>query len=199
MNEKKYFRQVSSFRGVGAYQHAPTPPSPDLCEDSALRDDAARAALARARNTAREAGLRPGMLPRKRRRRNSEPLTSSAGPDRRDPQLLGDELGRLIETRGWRKDVSAASVMGSWPAVAGLDIARHSAPVSFEEGILVVRAESTAWATQLTYMIPQLQARIDDAIGNGVVTNIRVTGPSAPSWKRGPRRSRGPGPRDTYG
>lgn len=104
-----------------------------------------------------------------------------------------------MRERGWDQDVSAASVMGRWPVLVGAEIAEKATPVSFEDGVLQVRATSTAWATQLTYMVPSLLAAIEEAVGPGVVSSIRVSGPSAPSWKRGPRRASGRGPRDTYG
>ena len=65
--------------------------------------------------------------------------------------------------------------------------------------MLTVRAESTAWATQLQLLTASLLASIADGVGEGVVNELRVVGPSAPSWVRGPRRVAGRGPRDTYG
>lgn len=113
---------------------------------------------------------------------------------------LGDQLDRLLRDRDWRVDVAAGSVMGRWEEIVGSDIAAHATPVSFENGVLTVRAESTAWATQLRWLTATLLARMDEAVGAGVVTDLRVVGPSAPSWKRGPRSaSDGRGPRDTYG
>ena len=45
----------------------------------------------------------------------------------------------------------------------------------------------------------QLLAKIAAAVGNGVVTSLKITGPAAPSWRKGPRHIAGRGPRDTYG
>ncbi len=90
--------------------------------------------------------------------------------------------------------------MGRWPRLVGPEIAAHSEPVSFELGRLVVRADSTAWATQLRLLLSSILGRIESDVGEGVVTEIRVVGPGAPTWSRGPRRvSDGRGPRDTYG
>jgi predicted nucleic acid-binding Zn ribbon protein len=64
----------------------------------------------------------------------------------------------------------------------------------------VLRADSTAWATQVRLLAEDLKARIDSQLGAGVVKTITVNGPVAPSWKKGPRSVRGGrGPRDTYG
>lgn len=167
-----------------------TPPTPDL---------AASAALARARAAARDQGLRPGSRPVRRRRRGPDATYSGQAAGGRDPKLLGEQLDALLVDRGWNVDVSAGAVMGRWPAIVGPEVAQHCAPVSFEEGVLVVRADSTAWATQLRYMSSSLLGRIESETGAGVVVSLKVVGPSAPSWSRGPRRASGPGPRDTYG
>lgn len=170
--------------------------------DGVETDDAHRAAaaaLARAREAARAKGLRPGSRPTTRRRRRSEATFSGSNTGGRDPVLLGDGLDRLLLDRGWQVDIAAGSVMGRWPVIVGLDVARHCTPVTFDDGVLVVRADSTAWATQLRLMAPTLLQRLAEEAGEGVVGELRVVGPAAPSWSRGLRRSAGPGPRDTYG
>jgi predicted nucleic acid-binding Zn ribbon protein len=83
--------------------------------------------------------------------------------------------------------------------VVGADIAARCHPVSLVNGDLKVSAESTAWATQLRLMAPQILARITADLPRGLVKKIVITGPSGPSWKHGPWSSRGRGPRDTYG
>ncbi|EUA43614.1 hypothetical protein I553_8692 [Mycobacterium xenopi 4042] len=65
--------------------------------------------------------------------------------------------------------------------------------------MLKISAESTAWATQLRIMQAQLLAKIAAAVGDGVVTSLKISGPAAPSWRKGPLHIAGRGPRDTYG
>ncbi|HET7305055.1 MAG TPA: DciA family protein [Segeticoccus sp.] len=167
--------------------------------EPAEADEAALAAFARARKAARDRGLRPGS-PASRRRVPRGTRTDSDRPaSRRDPELLGDQLDRLLLDRGWNADVAVGSVMGRWPAIVGAQVAEHSRPVTFEDGVLTVRAESTAWATQLRLLSSSILGRLEAEVGAGVVQELRIQGPSAPSWSRGPRRARGPGPRDTYG
>ncbi len=164
-------------------------------------EDAAAAALARARAAALEKGLRPGMKPRKRTRPIGQGVTlSGSDRDGRDPTLLGDQLDRLIADRGWKVDVAVGSVMGRWRDIVGPDIAEHVEPVSFTDGVLTVRADSTAWATQMRLLASHVLARVGEEIGAGAVTELRVLGPGGPTWRRGPRRSPDSrGPRDTYG
>lgn len=162
-------------------------------------EDAASSALARARATAAKKGLKPGMKPRPKRRRHPTG-TPTKGAGGRDPMTIGDQLERLVGDRGWQVDVAAGSVMGRWSEIVGPQVAEHCQPVTFEDGVLSVRADSTAWATQIRLLSSSLLGRISDAVGPDVVHELRVHGPSAPSWRRGPRRSSdGRGPRDTYG
>ncbi|HET9656157.1 MAG TPA: hypothetical protein VFP72_12445, partial [Kineosporiaceae bacterium] len=47
---------------------------------------------------------------------------------------------------------------------------------------------------------PTLMRRLAEEVGESTVQKIVVRGPSAPSWRRGPRVAPGSqGPRDTYG
>ncbi len=124
---------------------------------------------------------------------------SGPGPDGRDPQLLGAATSDLARSRGWNGKVAEGSVFGRWRAVVGEQIAAHAAPTSLNEGVLTVSAESTAWATQLRMVQSQLIAKIAAAVGDGVVTSLKIIGPVGPTWKKGPRRVPGRGPRDTYG
>jgi predicted nucleic acid-binding Zn ribbon protein len=160
-------------------------------------EDAAAAALQRARAAARAKGLRPGLKPIGGRRRGAK--GGKTPRDGRDPLLLGDQLDRLLADRGWQVDVAVGSVMGRWPQIVGEEVAQHCAPVTFEFGVLTVRAESTAWMVQLQLLESTIMGRLEAETGKGTVTALKIVGPSAPSWSRGPRRSQGPGPRDTYG
>lgn len=172
-------------------------------------DGAARAALQRAKDAARARGVgasagrrtpfgtgaaRPGRAPGRGDDPGSEPF--GAG---RDPVPVASSLGRLIAERGWQEPVSVAGVMGRWRDVVGDSLADHCRPESFEEGALVVRADSTAWAMQVRLLLPQLERRLAEEVGEGVVESVRVLGPGGPSWHRGPRSVPGRGPRDTYG
>ena len=163
--------------------------------------DLGRAALAAAQSAARRRGAAGGATARRApsgsgRRRGGY---SSAGPDERDPQSLGSLARRMVSDRGWDKPITDAAVLARWEAVVGSEVASHCRPESLRDGELVLAAESTAWATQLRLLVPKLMTRINAELGTGVVRRIRVHGPTAPDWRRGPLRVNGRGPRDTYG
>lgn len=91
-------------------------------------------------------------------------------------------------------------MIGRWAAVVGPEVAAHCLPEGFEDGVLTVRADSTAWATQVRLLVPALLRRMAEEVGEGTVRTVVVRGPSAPSWRRGARVAPGSqGPRDTYG
>jgi len=159
--------------------------------------EVARAALNRAKAAAAGRGIRPGQ--QAKRRSPLEPLRGSPGKDGRDPRLVADTLAALVRERGWTDDVSVGGVIGRWRAVVGDQVADHCTPETFEEGILLVRTDSTSWATNLKLLVPQLLRRLADDVGDDVVREVRVVGPVGPGFKRGPRSVPGRGPRDTFG
>lgn len=136
---------------------------------------------------------------RPRRQRSGEPQLSGAHPDGRDPQALSSEVDKIIDSRGWSLDLRVRGVFARWPELVGTEVGTHSTPESLTDGVLVVRAHSTAWATQLKLLTTGLVRRLNEELGDGTVTVVEVLGPNAPSWKHGLRSARGRGPRDTYG
>src|SRR4051812_30471067 len=80
----------------------PTGPAPDR---AGLAGDLARDTLARAKADARRRGARVGSPDGGRSgaaRRDRQPARqSAAGPDDRDPQLVGAAIRRIVEDRGW--------------------------------------------------------------------------------------------------
>lgn len=131
--------------------------------------------------------------------RSGEAQLSGAHPDGRDPQTLSAEVDRIIGDRGWALDLKIRGVFARWPELVGDEIGAHSTPESLVDGVLVVRAHSTAWATQLKLLVTTLVRRLNEELGDGTVTVVEVLAPNAPSWKHGLKSVKGRGPRDTYG
>jgi len=150
------------------------------------------------------ASAKSSLAARAKKRGRSQPPSRSrvtgAHPDERDPQLLDTTVGRLVEDHGWEVDLKVHAVLGRWAELVGADIGAHSTPETFTDGRLVVRTDSTAWATQLRLLSPTVVRRLNEELGHDTVTVIDVLGPHLPNWKKGLRSSRdGRGPRDTYG
>lgn len=115
---------------------------------------------------------------------------------------LGAAINRLLTERGWEAPAAVGGVMGRWPQIVGEDVAKHCEPERYDEDerVLVVRCDSTAWATNLRLLAPTLVARLNEDLGHGAVRQIKVQGPSGPVRRYGPLRAPGSkGPGDTYG
>lgn len=136
-------------------------------------------------------------LPDRPRRRRRRPTSSR--PYREDPQDVAGVLDSFIENQGWTKRLAVTRVFSDWERLVGPDIANHCTVEHFEDGVVHVRASSTAWAKELTMLAPRVVARLNDELGDGTVLRLQIRGPAAPSWSRGPRSVKGRGPRDTYG
>ncbi|MFF4487414.1 DUF721 domain-containing protein [Streptomyces sp. NPDC001544] len=160
--------------------------------------DLARVALRAAKEQARARG--DAVQQKKQARRGG--LRSGARADGRDPMALGAAINRLITERGWETPAAVGGVMGRWPQIVGDDVAKHCVPEKYDEDerVLVVRCDSTAWATNLRLLGPTLVARLNEDLGHGAVRLIKVYGPGGPARRYGPLRAPGStGPGDTYG
>lgn len=129
-----------------------------------------------------QARARGDAAQQKKQARRGGGLRSGARADRRDPMAFGAAINRLITERGWEAPAAVGGVMGRWPQIVGEDAANHCVPEKYDEDerILVVRCDSTAWATNLRLLAPTLVARLNEDLGHGAVTLIKVNGPGGP-------------------
>ncbi|MCH4209519.1 DUF721 domain-containing protein [Bifidobacterium sp.] len=123
------------------------------------------------------------------RRQREEEAWDNFGKPGRDPDKLGGVLRVLADRGGWLPNLKIAQLRNHWDQVVGQGIAQHSQVVGFDEGILTIRTESTVWATQLTYLMPQLSATIRKRLQGLDIREIRVTGPHAGPFGRGRMRA----------
>lgn len=171
-------------------------PVADVSDRSVEAEDLAGDMLARAASAPKRSGTTAS---RKRRTSGSgQPSFSAAGPDARDPVTASRAVEELVAAQGWEEGTKVAAAMARWEDIAGPELAAHVKAESFNEGVLLLRADSTAWATQMRLLLPSVRRAIDSAVGVGVVADIRIVGPEPPRT-RGAWRVPGRGPRDTYG
>src|SRR5690625_258071 len=153
--------------------------------------DAAAAALQRVRQAAAEAGYQPGMAgqfrrrPKKQRAKHDEPVRAAG------PQPLGDIFSKFLAQRGWKEPVAVGSVLADWSSIVGPQIAENTEVESFENARLVLRASSTAWATQLRLLTPQVMHKFKEVLGTGVITKMEIKGPAGAQYGRRNRRGWG--------
>ncbi len=93
----------------------------------------------------------------------------------RDPRPVGEEIERVLRSRGWQQQLLAARIVARWPDVVGEPVAMHCHPRGIEDdGTLLVMADSAAWATQLSYLRGALLDRLATIVGPGQVKQVRV-------------------------
>ena len=132
------------------HQGSARPPEPDQEPHDESGLDLARS-IARGlagRTQKQEPAARERAL-RRARRRPRDATSSGAQPDERDPQTLDVTLERFVGEQGWETELRVHGVFARWSALVGNEVAEHARPESFADGRLVVRTDSTAWATQM--------------------------------------------------
>ncbi|MDQ3342004.1 MAG: DUF721 domain-containing protein [Actinomycetota bacterium] len=106
-------------------------------------------------------------------------LSDPSDPDRRsqgpEPEGVGALLAMVSGRRGWQARLRGARIHQHWDEIAGDQLARHVEPVRLAGGVLVLRAVSSAWATQVGFLAPELLARANAVLGAGEVTRVTVT------------------------
>jgi hypothetical protein len=90
------------------------------------------------------------------------------------PMPLGAEVDRLLRRPGWSERLGAGRISARWVEVVGPELAARCEPVRLAGRVLVIRAESAAWATQLRYLTGQLRERLDVVLGPGSVRDVRI-------------------------
>src|SRR5487761_919862 len=122
--------------------------------------------------------------------RKNFPERSSADPGAKrgasseDPQLLGAAITRLLAERGWQQQVAVGSAFGRWEEIVGPELAAHARPDGFDDGELVIVADSTAWATQVRLLAATLVRRLNTDLGDGTVRRVKVRGPTPLAARR---------------
>lgn len=88
--------------------------------------------------------------------------------------LLPGATGRL----GIPSPEATGRVWSAWDEIVGPAVAAHAEPTSLRDGVLRVRADSPAWATEIGYLADEIRSRANAVTGRPLVSEVRVwTGP----------------------
>ncbi|HUH07800.1 MAG TPA: DUF721 domain-containing protein [Egibacteraceae bacterium] len=97
---------------------------------------------------------------------------------RSGPARLDGLLDALARRSGWGRRLEGARVHGLWAQIAGEQLAAHAEPVRLQGGVLVIRADSAMWATQVRYLSSDIAQRANQVLGAQPVKRVSVvTGP----------------------
>jgi predicted nucleic acid-binding Zn ribbon protein len=96
---------------------------------------------------------------------------SAAPPHRRAPRPLSLAIDRL------RADLAPATplarIQGCWSAAAGETVAAAARPTAERAGVVTVSCEASVWAAELQLMGPELVARLNEQLGEPLVSEVR--------------------------
>jgi predicted nucleic acid-binding Zn ribbon protein len=107
-----------------------------------------------------------------------------------DPIKIKELLGPLGDKLGVRSAAKTGAIWQHWEEIVGPAIAAHAEPTSLREGVLRVRTDSPAWATEITYLARDLVRKANEVAGQGVVDELKVW--TAPGEVRPAKRPQQP-------
>ncbi len=91
-----------------------------------------------------------------------------------DLTRIEDLLDGVLQRIGVARPVDVVYLVENWERVAGEPWATRSWPVHLEDGELVVEAADGSAASLLRYQCLALVSRLDEALGQGLVTSVAV-------------------------
>jgi predicted nucleic acid-binding Zn ribbon protein len=82
-------------------------------------------------------------------------------------------LDELIGNLGIQRKLKEYDAVRFWDDIVGEHIAKAAVPVRIQQGVLVVRVKTSAWRNELTLQKKMLIERLNAALGERVVKDIR--------------------------
>ena len=94
---------------------------------------------------------------------------------KRDVQQVRDLIMQALREQGLESPLNQKRLVESWPQVVGPVIARYTLNCYIYNQTLYVRLSSPALRSDLAMMRQQLVRRLNDAVGEQVITDIRFS------------------------
>ena len=89
------------------------------------------------------------------------------------PENVGPILERLFSSLNLGIKVKQYQIWDVWDDVVGVAIARQAQPHQIRNMVLWVTVSSSTWMQQLEFMKQQIVGRLNDCMGEKVITDIR--------------------------
>lgn len=91
-----------------------------------------------------------------------------------DPVPIGEVVDGLMAEETLSRGLPIATLAKQWSEVVGSRLASETAPGSFENGVLTVRATNGPWGAQAQFLAEQICVNANRALGSEVVRSVRV-------------------------
>jgi predicted nucleic acid-binding Zn ribbon protein len=90
------------------------------------------------------------------------------------PRRLSESLPGVTRRIGGADGAAFVTLVAGWAEIVGPAVATHCRPLRLSGGTLTIGVDQAGWATELTYLEASLRGRVDEAVGAGVVTAVKV-------------------------
>lgn len=95
------------------------------------------------------------------------------GPERRDPEVVDDLIGAIVEKAGASPDLSVSKLVSSWDDIVAERWRGRSKPIGVREQTLLVEVPEGADASLFRYDTADLLGRISTRFGPDLVRAVR--------------------------
>ena len=91
-----------------------------------------------------------------------------------DPVSIGDVVEGLLAEEVFSRGMPVAELASHWPELVGERLARETAPLALEDGVLTVGVSSGPWGAQARFLHEEIRRRADEALGGDRVRSLRI-------------------------
>jgi hypothetical protein len=91
------------------------------------------------------------------------------------PVRLRDLLGGASSKIGVERPVETGRIWTRWSEIVGESIAEHAELLSLRGGTLRIKATSSAWATELGYLVEKIKDAVNEDAGRPLVTEVVIS------------------------
>ena len=95
------------------------------------------------------------------------------GPERKDPKVIDDLLGAIVEKAGATRDLGISDLVDSWDEIVSERWRGRSRPIGVREQTLLIEVPDGSAASLLRYDSADLLRRISDRFGPDLVRAVR--------------------------
>ena len=99
---------------------------------------------------------------------------AEAGTKRRGGASLGSLLEGVLANLDLRQRYRQHLAAAAWPEITGKVVAAHSRAEAVRDGVLIIAADTPAWAQELQMRRQELLVRVGKHVGEGVIRDIHV-------------------------
>ena len=92
-------------------------------------------------------------------------------------ESLQSVLSRLTKRLGLDDELQGWKAVEEWARVVGPRVARHTSAIAFEQGVLRVEVEGSAWMHELGYLKQDLIKAVNRELGTDRVRDVRFVIP----------------------